>query len=131
MPSITIHVPAPLVEAVHETLLAYRDVKLEFLGSRPVSDRGDGQEQAVQAVGSLDRVIASVDWDDRSPDASIDMVAESDLLAEIVHGVLLAEVDRLAAECQVGSPADFDQAKATHRLRQVDYLIILHGVARG
>ena len=130
MASITLHVPACLVETIRDEFVRYRDVQLDVLGSRPARDRSAAQRKAANLVCATDIVLHSVPWDDIRPDQSVALTADNDLLVEIVHGALLGEVDRFAVECHRAPAAGFDQAEVTERLRQLDCLVVLHGAAR-
>jgi hypothetical protein len=126
MASITLHVPAGLVETIHDELERYRDVKFDVLASRPASDDSSEQQDAANLVRAIDRVVAAVPWDDLHPDQPIDLTADNLLLLEIVYGALLGLADRLVAECHRGSAGTFDRDIVAEQLDKLNTLVGFH-----
>jgi len=108
MASMTLHVPAELVEVIRDEFVRYRDVQLDVLESRPARDRSAAQRRAANLVCATDIVLHSVPWDEIRPDQSVDLTADGGLLLEIAYGAALGMADRLVSDLHGGMAATFD-----------------------
>lgn len=131
MASITLQVPAALVETIRQEFVRYRAVKFDALASRPARDRSAAQRRAASLVWAIDIALYSVPWDDIRPDQGIELTTDNGLLLEVVYGALRGMAEKLAVELQGQSAEDFDPGDmvAKRMIDNLDGLVDLHGQA--
>jgi len=136
MASMTLHVPAELVEAIHDELLRLRDVQYDVLGDLYEDDpgraRAEERDAAAHRISVIDTVLQAVSWDDLRPDQPVDLTADNGLLMDIVFGAALVVADRVVTDLHAGEAQTFTAHEAVRpAIAHLSELLDLHARAAG
>jgi len=127
MASMTLHVPAELVETIHDELLLYQEVQFDATcaGQRP-SENGANPRSAAARLRATDAILTAVSWDARRQDQPVDLTGEQEVLAEVVHGAMLGAVDRLGRGCHRTAARTADIGRISELLEHLSALVTLN-----